>query len=83
MLSKIRLRMQGFATSSRGIDVKTNYYGALNLPKTAKESEIKEKYYELAKKYHPDNQENTSENIKFKNKQEFIKVSAAYEVLGD
>jgi curved DNA-binding protein len=55
-----------------------DYYKILEVEKTASAEEIKKKYRELAKKYHPDKNpgDNTAED-KFKN------ISEAYEVLKD
>lgn len=47
------------------------------MPKTATQKEIKAKYYELAKKYHPD--VNKSPDAKGK----FAEINSAYEVLSD
>ena len=38
------------------------YYKLLNLTPNANIDEIKKEYYKLAKKYHPDNKENSSAN---------------------
>lgn len=55
-----------------------NYYDILGVPKTATAEEIKKAYRNLAFKYHPDrNQGDTAAEEQFK------KISAAYEVLGD
>mmetsp|Transcript_6385 Transcript_6385/g.10462 ORF Transcript_6385/g.10462 Transcript_6385/m.10462 type:complete len:375 (+) Transcript_6385:120-1244(+) len=56
---------------------KEDYYKTLGVPKTASKSEIKKKYFELAKKYHPD--VNKDEGAKEK----FSEYSEAYEVLSD
>ncbi|KNB44711.1 molecular chaperone [Blastocystis sp. subtype 4] len=50
----------------------------LGVPRDASKAEIKKHYFELAKKYHPD-QNKGDENAK----QKFIEVSEAYEVLKD
>jgi DnaJ homolog subfamily A member 3 len=51
---------------------KRDYYEVLGLSKNADAKEIKKKYYELAKKYHPD--KNQGDRTKFQ------EVSEAYEV---
>lgn len=38
------------------------YYKLLNLNSNCSVEEIKKEYYKLAKKYHPDNNENSSKN---------------------
>jgi curved DNA-binding protein CbpA len=41
----------------------TCYYKTLNVPSTATLEEIKKEYYKLAKRYHPDNvNENSQDN---------------------
>ncbi len=55
-----------------------DYYKIMGLEKTASQDEIKTTYRKLAKKYHPDlNQDNEKAQEKFK------EVSEAYEVLSD
>lgn len=55
------------------------YYKILNLTPNASIKEIKNEYYKLAKKYHPDNREGSSAN----QTEKFKIVSQAYEVLSD
>lgn len=55
-----------------------DYYKILELPRTATEQDIKSAYRRLARKYHPDvNQDNPQATEHFK------EISEAYEVLGD
>ncbi|XP_023332094.1 dnaJ homolog subfamily A member 3, mitochondrial [Eurytemora carolleeae] len=55
-----------------------DYYKILGVPKNASQKDIKKAYYQLAKKYHPDtNQDEPTAQKKFQ------EVSEAYEVLGD
>ncbi|PIE97524.1 MAG: molecular chaperone DnaJ [Treponema sp.] len=55
-----------------------NYYDILGVPKNASDDEIKKAYRNLAKKYHPDqNQGNKDAEDKFK------KINDAYSVLSD
>lgn len=55
-----------------------NYYDILDLPNDASYDDIKKKYREYAKKYHPDKSTNTvSKNERFK------KVTEAYKILSD
>lgn len=52
-------------------------YEILGVPRNAGSSEIKRKYYELAKIYHPDAASSES------SRSNFIRISAAYEVLSN
>ena len=54
------------------------YYKVLGLAKNASEKEIKIAFRKLARKYHPDVNQNDDE---LKNK--FLKINEAYEVLSD
>ena len=58
---------------------KRDYYEVLGVSKTATDDELKKAYRKLAKKYHPDaNQDNKKEA-----EEKFKEVSEAYEVLSD
>ena len=54
---------------------KKDYYDILGVPKGSSAKDIKKAYYQLAKKYHPDQANG--------DKKKFQEVSEAYEVLGD
>ena len=54
-----------------------SHYDALGLDEGASQQEIRRKYYELAKKYHPDVAKDDATS------QKFIKIKEAYETLGD
>ena len=58
-----------------------NLYQVLGVPKTAKQGEIKARYYFLVKAYHPDRYTSTDE--KRQAEEELKKVNQAYEILGD
>eukprot|EP00808_Paulinella_micropora_P006358 g42938.t1 len=55
-----------------------DYYDVLGVPRTATEAQIKKAYKKLALKYHPD-KNNGSDAAK----EQFVKVSEAYEVLSN
>ena len=55
--------------------MKMDYYKILELNETCTKEEIKKKYYELSKKYHPD--KNNGDDEKFK------MINEAYETLSD
>jgi curved DNA-binding protein CbpA len=63
-----------FSTNNR-----INYYEILGVQSDATEEQIKEAYYSLARKYHPD--VNTSGNTYEPNGEKFKLVSEAYAIL--
>eukprot|EP00607_Mallomonas_marina_P007662 CAMPEP_0182422458 /NCGR_PEP_ID=MMETSP1167-20130531/8163_1 /TAXON_ID=2988 /ORGANISM="Mallomonas Sp, Strain CCMP3275" /LENGTH=391 /DNA_ID=CAMNT_0024600541 /DNA_START=292 /DNA_END=1467 /DNA_ORIENTATION=- len=74
MIPQIRSVSRSFHSTSR--NEKRDYYEVLGVPKGASKSDIKKKYFELAKKFHPDvNRDDTSAGEKFR------EASEAYEVL--
>ncbi|CRG93385.1 DnaJ protein, putative [Plasmodium gallinaceum] len=66
------------SSDTSNICVDTTYYDILNISPNAKLSEIKNSYYKLALKYHPDKNSNDPEA-----KLKFQKINEAYQVLGD
>ncbi|CAD5224297.1 unnamed protein product [Bursaphelenchus xylophilus] len=56
-----------------------NHYEALGVKATATSAEIKSAFYELSKQYHPD----LNPDDKDKAAEQFQKVAAAYEILGN
>ena len=64
-----------------GFDPSVNYYSRLGLVETASEAEIKKAFYSLAKKYHPDS--NQDKKLQASNEEKFKEASSAYEVLSD
>ncbi|RDX54743.1 DnaJ-domain-containing protein [Lentinus brumalis] len=57
------------------------YYSVLNLPKTASEQEVRERYRQLSIVFHPDKQ--VDEARKEAATRQFLEVQKAYEVLSD
>ncbi|XP_046697020.1 dnaJ heat shock protein family (Hsp40) member A3b [Silurus meridionalis] len=55
-----------------------DFYSVLGIPRTATQKEIKKAYYQLAKKYHPDTNQDDPQA-----KEKFAKLAEAYEVLSD
>ncbi|MEM8542621.1 MAG: DnaJ domain-containing protein [Cyanobacteria bacterium P01_H01_bin.119] len=60
----------------------TNHYQTLEVAETASQSEIKQAYRRLAKKFHPDSEASTSSAAQNGHNQ-IVAINAAYEVLGD
>ncbi|XP_066509809.1 dnaJ heat shock protein family (Hsp40) member A3b [Hoplias malabaricus] len=58
--------------------VKQDFYTVLGIPRTATQKEIKQAYYQMAKKYHPDTNPGDPQA-----KEKFAKLAEAYEVLSD
>lgn len=66
-----------FSQSLR-FDTEVDYYKKLGVKSSASQSEIKRKFYELAKKHHPDAaQSKASDEDKFKH------ITAAYDILSN
>ncbi|KAG9301669.1 hypothetical protein G9A89_016740 [Geosiphon pyriformis] len=60
------------------VSASTDYYSILGVSRSASASEIKRRYKQLAKKYHPDKNPGDVEI-----EEKFVKVAQAYEVLSD
>ncbi|KAL1943812.1 hypothetical protein VTO73DRAFT_3630 [Trametes versicolor] len=69
------------ASGSRTADDKEYFYSVLNLPKTASDHEIRERYRQLSIVFHPDKQ--TDERRKEAATERFLELQKAYEVLSD
>jgi molecular chaperone DnaJ len=60
-----------------------SYYEILGVEKDASEKDIKQKYRDLSKKYHPDRQVGKSDSEKQEAENKFKEISEAYAVLSD
>eukprot|EP00742_Colponemidia_sp_Colp-10_P009797 GILJ01010717.1.p1 GENE.GILJ01010717.1~~GILJ01010717.1.p1 ORF type:complete len:231 (-),score=35.93 GILJ01010717.1:78-770(-) len=72
-LSYLRLSVQRFLSSASRPD----HYGTLGVSRASSAVEIKQKYYELAKQFHPDRPSSQQSSEKF------AQITQAYEVLND
>ncbi|XP_065313387.1 protein tumorous imaginal discs, mitochondrial-like isoform X2 [Gordionus sp. m RMFG-2023] len=73
--SSFSYQIRNFRSSTRLL--KKDFYKILGVPNNALERDIKKAYYDLAKKYHPDTNNDAKAKIKFQ------EVSEAYEILSD
>lgn len=64
--------------SNMQYDVGINYYRRLGVQETATQEDIKQKFYEMAKKHHPDSSES-----KPSDEERFKAISAAYDILSN
>jgi len=72
----LKLSRRCFASGQlKNIDLNINYYKILSVDIGASEAQIKQSFYALAKKYHPDGES--------KDEEKFKHISSAYEVLGN
>lgn len=60
-----------------------NYYDILGVSKDASDKDIKSKYRDLSKKYHPDRQNGKSDKEKQEAENKFKEINEAYSVLSD
>ena len=65
------------------IQKEEDYYKTLRVDSVATSEEIKDSYYQLIKKFHPDVNSNFTEGVRIKAEQIFTKVTNAYEILID
>ena len=70
-------RMATFSTSNQ-FDKDIDYYKALGVTSSATQKDIKKKFHELAKKYHPD-----AANSRPSDEERFKKISEAYDILSN
>lgn len=60
---------------------KQDYYAILGVPQTATQEDIRARYYQLAKSYHPDLQPDLA--IRKLLEEEMAKITEAYKILSD
>lgn len=60
-----------------------DYYKILEVPKNANTKDIRKAYLQLTKKYHPDKQQQLSENEQVANEEKMSAINEAYEILSD
>ncbi|GAA6058426.1 hypothetical protein JCM3770_000466 [Rhodotorula araucariae] len=78
---------RSFATTrprfaSPAVSAETDHYGVLGVPKEATRKQIKDKFYELSRKYHPD-APSTSSDTPEQRTARFQQLSQSYSVLSD
>lgn len=73
--SLLKSNIRTFFNGNSGFDPKKDYYSILGVDKKATEREIKDAFYSLAKKYHPDSQKGFEDKFK--------EINEANSVLGD
>lgn len=61
----------------------TTAYSTLGIERSASDSDVKKAYYKLAKQWHPDKFESSSEKQKGAATEKFKKINEAYEVIKD
>ena len=69
------IRLEVFETFSLEREIMENHYEVLGVRRGASKKEIKKKFYELAKRYHPDLNDEAGAEAKFK------RINEAYAVL--
>lgn len=69
--------------SSLATSDKRSHYDIMGLNQSSTSAEIKKKYFELAKKYHPDRNRNKSPEEKRSALKQYTRIKEAYEVLGN
>ena len=77
------LQRRCFSTSGKQFDAQVNYYQVLGIKKSATKKEIRQGYYTMAKKYHPDLNYSKSHSKYDEANQKFQEINTAYSVLND
>merc|ERR1719483_260926 len=80
IINQHRVKFRYF--SSR-VNFSKDYYRILELSTSASLQEIRKKYLEQAKKWHPDSHSDSSEDLKKKASERFLEVQEAYEILSN
>eukprot|EP01084_Bolivina_argentea_P088430 159656_1 len=71
------------AAMLRSIDLKKDYYKILGVSRNSKPKEIRKKYFEAAKKYHPDVVGNLEQPDQKSAHTKYLLISQAYEILSN
>lgn len=77
--TKLLIRWYSLLSSSN----KTSHYDVLGLTPAANSADIKMRYFELAKLYHPDTNRIKSPEERHKAQKQYSRIKEAYEVLGN
>ncbi len=72
-----------FTTSLTLIQIRKTHYESLGLPHNASEKEIRSKFHQLSKQYHPDLNRHKSLDIRRTSRRRFLKIKDAYETLSN
>ncbi len=76
-LRKLIIYPSSFHTSNFNLATTIDHYQTLAVDKNATKQQIKQSYYQLSKRYHPDVNKEAGSMEKFKN------IQASYHILGD
>ncbi len=80
-MSRLYSRYKGWGFSSESIDKMLRYHAIFELPVGAKATDLKKRYRELAKRYHPDRVQTKSPEIINQYTQKFQLLQEAYDAL--
>ncbi|WFD21591.1 mdj1 protein precursor [Malassezia equina] len=70
-------KLRGFHTSAANLAAQKDPYATLGVKRDATAKDIKNAYYQLAKKYHPDTSKEPGA------KERFVEIQSAYDILSD
>ena len=80
MIQTLRRR---FSASAKQFDTQVNYYQVLGVKKSASRKDIRQGYYAMAKKFHPDLNYAKSHSKYDEANQKFQEINMAYSILSD